>query len=79
MVPAESLGSLAANLAINENHYCLGLEINANHIRSVRSGTVTGPAKPVHLGKSTQVWGIAIVNKDRRLVCASRLTLAVMG
>jgi 1,4-dihydroxy-2-naphthoyl-CoA hydrolase len=78
VVLAESLGSLAANMAVDANHYCVGLEINANHLRSVRSGTVTGTAKPLHLGKSTHVWDISIVNEGRQLVCASRLTMAVL-
>jgi 1,4-dihydroxy-2-naphthoyl-CoA hydrolase len=79
VVLAESLGSLAANMAVDPNHYCVGLEINANHLRSVRSGVVTGTARPLHLGKNTQVWDITIVNEDRQLVCISRLTMAVLS
>ena len=76
---AETLGSLAANMAVDLNSYCVGLEINANHIRSVRSGVVTGTARPLHLGQSTQVWDISIVNEAGQLVCVSRLTMAVLS
>jgi 1,4-dihydroxy-2-naphthoyl-CoA hydrolase len=79
VVLAETLGSSAANMALDQNRYCVGLEINANHIRSVRSGRVTGTARPLHLGKSTQVWDIAIVDEARQLVCAARLTMAVLS
>ena len=74
---AESLGSLAGNLACEKNEYCVGLEINANHLRPVTSGLVTGTATPVHLGKTTQVWGIQIKDEKDKLVCISRLTLAI--
>ena len=57
---------------------CVGLEINANHIRSVRSGFVTGVARPIHLGNSTQVWDIRIHDEQERLVCVCRLTMAVL-
>ena len=76
---AETLGSLAANLVIDrEKNYCVGLDINANHIRAARQGLVTGTAKPLHLGSSTQVWSIEIVDEDSRLVCISRLTMAIL-
>ena len=76
---AETLGSLAANLVIDrEKNYCVGLDINANHIRAARQGLVTGTAKPLHLGSSTQVWSIEIVDEDNRLVCISRLTMAIL-
>ena len=65
-------------MAVNDGHYCVGLEINANHLRSVTSGMVTGTAKPLHLGKRTQVWEINIENENNRLVCTSRLTMAVI-
>lgn len=77
---AESLGSVAATLCVNtDKYYCVGLEINANHIRSVRQGTVTGVARPIHIGKTTQVWEIRIYDQRDRLVCISRITLAVMN
>jgi 1,4-dihydroxy-2-naphthoyl-CoA hydrolase len=77
---AETLGSLAANLVVDpEKKYCVGLDINANHIRSAKSGRVTGTAKPLHLGESTQVWSIEIKDEANRLVCISRLTMAVLA
>ncbi len=76
---AESLGSVAGNLVVDpQKQFCVGLEINANHIRSVREGRVTGTTRPVHIGKRTQVWEIKIVNEKQELVCISRITLAVM-
>lgn len=77
VVLAETLGSLAANFCVDDDHYCVGLDINANHIRAMRSGFVIGTAKPVHLGVSTQVWQIDITDEKQRLVCTSRLTIAV--
>lgn len=77
---AESLGSLAGNLCLdNEASTAVGLEISANHIRSITSGTVTGTARPLHLGRNTQVWDIRIEDEEGRLVCVSRLTLAVVA
>lgn len=79
VVLAESLGSMAANMCVDvSRYYCVGLDINANHIRAVRSGTVTGTARPVHLGRTTQVWEIRIEDESGRLVCVSRLTMAVL-
>jgi 1,4-dihydroxy-2-naphthoyl-CoA hydrolase len=76
---AETLGSIAANLVIDsEKKYCVGLDINANHIRPAKRGLVTGVAKPLHLGSSTQVWSIEITNEETKLVCISRLTMAVL-
>src|SRR5215211_4170550 len=76
---AETLGSLAANLVVDpQKKYCVGLEINANHIRSVRKGFVTGIARPLHIGSSTQVWSIEITDEEKRLVCVSRITMAVL-
>ncbi|WP_263081697.1 hotdog fold thioesterase [Endozoicomonas sp. Mp262] len=74
---AETLGSLAGNLACDNNQYCVGVEINANHLRAVSSGLVTGTARALHLGRSTQVWEIRIEDEQQRLTCISRLTLAV--
>lgn len=78
---AETLGSIAANLVVdNKKNYCVGLDINANHLRQARAGTtVTGIAKPIHIGKSTQVWSIEILNEENQLVCISRLTMAVLS
>lgn len=77
VVLAESLGSLAANMCVGDNQYCVGLEINANHVKAARSGVVTGTAKPVHIGGQTQIWSIEIVNEQDQLVCTSRLTVMV--
>jgi 1,4-dihydroxy-2-naphthoyl-CoA hydrolase len=76
---AETLGSIAANLVIDpQKQYCVGLDINANHIRAAKSGWVNGVARPVHLGSSTQVWSIEIRDKEERMVCISRITMAVL-
>lgn len=76
---AETVGSSAANYCIDqEKHYCVGLDINANHMKSAKTGIVTAVAKPLHLGRSTQVWEIKIVNDNQMLVCISRLTIAVI-
>jgi 1,4-dihydroxy-2-naphthoyl-CoA hydrolase len=76
---AETLGSIAGTLLVHHRgEVCVGLEINANHIRSVREGWVTGTARPLHIGASTQVWDIRIEDGRGKLVCASRLTLAVV-
>ncbi|MFC4872794.1 hotdog fold thioesterase [Negadavirga shengliensis] len=79
VVLAETLGSVAGNLALeDDDHYIVGLEINANHIRSVKSGKVKGIAKPVHLGRKTQIWEIKIHDETGKLTCISRITLAVL-
>lgn len=78
VVLAESLGSLGANLCVEQGkQYCVGLDINANHLRSARDGLVTGTARPLHLGRSTQVWEIDIRDEAGKPVCISRLTMAV--
>jgi uncharacterized protein (TIGR00369 family) len=77
VVLAETLGSVAANFCVEEGSYCVGLDINANHIRSMRDGKVIGRATPIHLGVSTQVWQINITDERERMVCTSRLTIAV--
>jgi 1,4-dihydroxy-2-naphthoyl-CoA hydrolase len=76
---AETAGSLAANMCVDQARYvCMGQEINANHIRPVSSGIVTATARPYHIGKRTHVWGIEIRDEQQRLVCVSRLTMAVV-
>jgi 1,4-dihydroxy-2-naphthoyl-CoA hydrolase len=76
---AETLGSFAAMLTLDPAaEAAVGLDINANHVRGVKSGTVTGTARPLHLGRSTQVWEIRIEDEQQKLVCISRLTLAVV-
>jgi 1,4-dihydroxy-2-naphthoyl-CoA hydrolase len=77
---AETLGSVGAALVIDHSRcLCVGQEINANHIRSVRNGFVTGTASPLHIGASSQVWEIKITDERDRLVCVSRLTVAVLA
>ena len=79
-VLAETVGSTAGNCAVDPTiNYCVGLDINTNHIRSAREGFVIGTAKPYHLGRSTQVWGIEIYNEQKQLVSVNRLTLAVLN
>lgn len=76
---AETLGSVASSLVLDTNVFiCVGLEINANHIRSARQGRVTGIATPIHLGSSTHVWDIKIYDERERLLCISRLTVAIL-
>ena len=76
---AETLGSTAANCCVDHDRaYCVGMDINANHVRSMRSGQVTGIARPVHLGRSSQVWEIHISNERDQMICISRLTMAVI-
>jgi len=75
---AETIGSYAAYMAVEPGSQCVGLEINANHIRSVKSGQVTGTARPLHLGRSTQLWDIRITDAQGHLVCVSRLTMAIL-
>lgn len=76
---AETLGSVAGTLCLDETReMAVGLEINANHLRSARSGTVTGTTRPVHVGRSTQVWEIRIEDEAGRPICISRITLAVI-
>jgi 1,4-dihydroxy-2-naphthoyl-CoA hydrolase len=76
---AETLGSAAGMMLVDPaREIVVGIEINANHLRGVKSGNVTGTARAVHIGRSTQVWEIRIEDESQRLVCISRLTLAVV-
>jgi 1,4-dihydroxy-2-naphthoyl-CoA hydrolase len=76
---AETLGSMGAAMCVNAEEYqVVGQEINANHVRAARSGLVTGTARAVHLGGRTHVWSIEIVNEAQKLVCISRITMAVI-
>ena len=76
---AETVGSVAANLCVDmERLACFGQEINANHLRSVSTGVVTATARPHHIGSRSQVWGIEIRDERGRLVCISRLTMAIV-
>ncbi len=79
VVLAETLGSVAATMCIDiDKQYCVGLEINANHIRGVKEGYVYGITKPLHIGRKTQIWEIKITNEAGKLVCVSRITMAVL-
>jgi 1,4-dihydroxy-2-naphthoyl-CoA hydrolase len=76
---AETLGSTGATLCVDTRQYvCVGQEINANHVRGMRAGIVTGTARPLHVGGRSQIWVIEIVNEAGQLVCTSRLTMAVL-
>jgi 1,4-dihydroxy-2-naphthoyl-CoA hydrolase len=78
-VLAETIGSVASAMVVDHTKfYCVGLEINANHIRSAREGFVTGTVTPLHIGRQTHVWDIRIHNEEGKLICVSRLTVAVM-
>lgn len=79
VVLAETLGSIGAFYACPEGHRGVGLDINANHIRAVSSGWVTGTARPVHVGRTTQVWQIDMVNDAGQITCVSRITMAVLA
>lgn len=78
-VLAETIGSVASAMVVDHCQFqCVGLEINANHIHSATAGFVTGVATPLHLGKSTHVWDIKIYNENDKMVCVSRLTVAII-
>lgn len=79
VVLAETLGSAAASLTVNfSKKRCVGLEINANHIRPATNGFVYGTAQPLHIGRTTQIWQIKIKNEAGKLTCISRITVAVI-
>ena len=79
VVLAETVGSVASQLCVDtEKYYCVGLYINANHLKAVTHGFVYGMAKALHIGRRTHVWEIRIVNEKQQLVCISRLTMAVV-
>lgn len=76
---AETLGSVSSALVIDQEKFiCVGIEINANHVRSVRSGMVEGTCTPIHIGATTHVWDIRIHDERNKLVCVSRLTVAIL-
>jgi len=78
-VLAETIGSVASAMVIDHDRFqCVGLEINANHVHSATQGFVTGVAMPLHLGKSTHVWDVKIYNEAGKMVCISRLTVAII-
>ncbi|HQT21868.1 MAG: esterase [Sphingobacteriales bacterium 17-39-43] len=79
VVLAESLGSVASNMIINSDKYIgVGLEVNANHLRPVKSGFVTGICKPIHIGGKTHVWDIRLYDDRGKMNCVSRLTVAII-
>lgn len=79
-VLAETIGSISSAMVIDTSRfYCVGIEINANHIRSARQGYVTGKCTPLHLGSSTHVWDIRITDEEGKLICISRLTVAILS
>lgn len=79
VVLAETLGSLGANYAAPEGWRAVGLDINANHLRAATGGWVTGTARPVHIGRTTQVWQIDMVNDAGEMTCVSRITMAILA
>jgi 1,4-dihydroxy-2-naphthoyl-CoA hydrolase len=79
VVLSETLGSVAATLCVDmDRQRCVGLEINANHIRAVAEGHVTGTVRPIHIGRTTHLWETRIHDDDGRLICISRITMAVL-
>jgi 1,4-dihydroxy-2-naphthoyl-CoA hydrolase len=77
---AETLGSVAAHCAVDSTqYYCVGLDINANHLKAMRDGFVYGTTRPIHIGRSTHVWEIRIENEKKELVCISRITMAILA
>jgi 1,4-dihydroxy-2-naphthoyl-CoA hydrolase len=79
LVLAETLGSVAATLCVDtKKERCVGLEINANHVRPVSTGYVYGVTRPIHTGRTTHIWEIKILDREDNLVCVSRLTLAIV-
>lgn len=76
---AETLGSCGAACASPAGHRAVGLDINANHLRSVSEGWVTGIGRPVHIGRTTHVWHIELTSDDGRLTCVSRITMAILA
>lgn len=80
VVLAETLGSTASYLCIDSSrYYCVGLEVNANHLRSLRDGRVSAVARPVHLGRTTHVWDLRLCGEDGKASCISRLTMAIVA
>jgi uncharacterized protein (TIGR00369 family) len=78
VVLAETLGSCGAAFSVPEGYRAVGLDINANHLKGATSGWVTGTARPVHIGRTTQVWQIELKNDAGELTCVSRITMAVL-
>ena len=79
VVLAETLGSLGAGMSSPEGTRAVGLDINANHLRSATSGWVTGTARPIHRGRTTHVWQIELHNEAGEMTCISRITMAILA
>jgi 1,4-dihydroxy-2-naphthoyl-CoA hydrolase len=79
VVLAETLGSVASACCCEKGHASVGLDINANHLRGVRSGWVTGTVSPIHIGRTTQVWHIELRNEAGEMTCVSRITVAILA
>lgn len=80
VVLAETIASTAANMVVDiEHYYCVGLEINANHIRAVREGILTAVTRPIHIGRTTHVWHVDIYNDEGKQTCVSRMTASVLA
>lgn len=80
VVMAETLASWAATFAVDSSkHHCVGMEINANHVRAAASGYVYGTARPIHMGRSSHIWEVRITDEKDKLVCISRVTMAVLA
>jgi 1,4-dihydroxy-2-naphthoyl-CoA hydrolase len=76
---AETVGSVASSMCINnEKQICVGMEINCNHVRAKRDGIVIATASPLHLGATSHIWDIRITDENNRLICVSRLTMAIL-
>ncbi|MFT4834530.1 MAG: 1,4-dihydroxy-2-naphthoyl-CoA hydrolase [Marinoscillum sp.] len=75
---AETLGSVAASLVLDKSQFAVGLEINANHLKSARDGKVIGKVTPIHIGKSTHLWEIRITNEAGQLITISKITMAIL-
>lgn len=75
---AETLGSVASNLLLDKGQIAVGLEINANHVRSAKEGFVLGKVTPIHIGRKTHVWSIEITDQNDKMICVSRLTVAIV-
>ena len=79
VVLAETIASTAANAAVDQTlYYCVGLEINANHLRPVQTGLITGTARPIHIGRTTHVWLVELYNEAGKPTCVSRMTASVI-
>jgi len=77
VVLAETLASVCGNMCVDKKHYCVGIEINANHIKGKKQGVVIGTTEVIHLGKTTQIWQVDIKDEEQQLIATSRVTLLI--